>query len=469
MKLLSYFTPKTPWTMVYMLQQVEYNPQKFLMWALSGPNLFNVQKRGILHATARAKLMLLLAFGVWAATLLGGLLPAITQSKPELLLVSLLAPFTTLFMLFSATVVLQLFIINPTQNREIDAAKRNLASRSDLRIAVIGSYGKTTMKELLTTVLSQGKKVAATPGNKNVLVSHARWINRQLTGNEEVLVFEYGEGKPGDIASLASLSKPDIAIITGLAPAHLDEYSSLEAIADDFATIQKTVPPENTWLDSRSDLLKQKIKAQLYDEGGVGDWKVSEVSVGFEGTSFTMQNGERKLKLKTGLLGAHQIGPICTVVAIAAILGLSDEQIQDGVAKTVAFEHRMQARQLHGAWIIDDTYNGNIEGMRAGLELLKALPGKRKIYVTPGLVDQGVETEPVHIELGQLIAAARPDKIVLMKNSVTKYIQSGLSAGNFQGEVALETNPLEYYTNLEHFLASGDVVLLQNDWPDSYK
>lgn len=469
MKLLSYFTPKTPWTIVYMLQQVEYNPQKFLMWSLSGPNLFKVQKRGTLHTTARAKLMLLLAYGVWTVTLLGGLLPAISQSKPITLLVSLLAPFMVLFVLFFATVLLQLFIIDPKQNREIAVAKRKLISRSDLRIAVIGSYGKTTMKELLTTVLSEGKKVAATPGNKNVLISHARWINKQLSGDEEVLVFEYGEGKPGDIASLASLSKPNIAVISGLAPAHLDGYSSLEAIADDFASIQKTISAENIWLNSRSDLLKQKIKAQLYDEKGVGDWKVSEILVDFEGTSFTLQNGDRKLKLKTGLLGAHQIGPLCAVVAISSRLGLTDEQIQGGVAKTTAFEHRMQARQLHGAWIIDDTYNGNIEGMRAGLELLKALAGKRKIYVTPGLVDQGMETERVHSELGQLIAAAKPDKVVLMQNSVTKHIQAGLKEGNFEGEVALETNPLEYYTNLEHFLASGDVVLLQNDWPDGYK
>jgi UDP-N-acetylmuramoyl-tripeptide--D-alanyl-D-alanine ligase len=156
-------------------------------------------------------------------------------------------------------------------------------------------------------------------------------------------------------------------------------------------------------------------------------------------------------------------------VAVALRLGLSDEQIRAGVARTVAFEHRMQARHLGGAWILDDTYNGNIEGMRAGLELLKTLPGNRKIYVTPGLVDQGTETEAVHQELGRLIANAKPDRVVLMQNSATKYIQTGLDAGNYDGEVSIETNPLEYYTNLEHFLANGDAVMLQNDWPDSYR
>lgn len=128
----------------------------------------------------------------------------------------------------------------------------------------------------------------------------------------------------------------------------------------------------------------------------------------------------------------------------------------------------MQPYQLNDAWVIDDTYNGNIEGIRAGTELLAALPAKRKLYVTPGLVDQGRETENVHRQMGELIAAANPNVVVLMQNSVTKFIRSGLEAGKFKNELRLESNPLNFYTNLNHFVAAGDVVLMQNDWPDNY-
>jgi len=139
------------------------------------------------------------------------------------------------------------------------------------------------------------------------------------------------------------------------------------------------------------------------------------------------------------------------------------------VAKTVPFEHRMQPYTLNGAWVIDDTYNGNIEGVRAGTALLKSLDAVRKLYVTPGLVDQGHETKNIHEQMGVLIAAAKPDIVVLMKNSVTPYIEKGLKQGLFGGELRIETDPLGYYRNLDQHIATGDLVLMQNDWPDNYK
>ena len=147
---------------------------------------------------------------------------------------------------------------------------------------------------------------------------------------------------------------------------------------------------------------------------------------------------------------------------------MTPKQVEAGLAKTQPFEHRMQPYQLGGAWIIDDTYNGNLEGVRAGTELLASLEAKRKFYVTPGLVDQGGEKERVHIEVGELIAVAKPDIVVLMKNTVTAFIEQGLIKGGFNGELRIEPEPLEFYKNLEHFVAAGDVILMQNDWTDNY-
>ena len=100
--------------------------------------------------------------------------------------------------------------------------------------------------------------------------------------------------------------------------------------------------------------------------------------------------------------------------------------------------------------------------------MLAELKANRKIYVTPGLVDQGEQKESVHIQAGRLIAAADPDITVLMRNSVTAYIQKGLEQAKYSGEVRVENDPLKFYTNLNHFVASGDLVLMQNDWTDNY-
>jgi UDP-N-acetylmuramyl pentapeptide synthase len=96
------------------------------------------------------------------------------------------------------------------------------------------------------------------------------------------------------------------------------------------------------------------------------------------------------------------------------------------------------------------------------------IAAKRKIYITPGLVDQGEEMERVHIEVGKLIAEAKPNLVVLMQNSVTDFIEKGLKQAKFEGEVRTERDPLEFYTNLNQFVAAGDLVVMQNDWTDNY-
>lgn len=466
---LSFLSPNMPYLLVYMLQQFEYDHKKFGSWLLRVKDLRAVKTRGKMTLTNRAKLMLAVAYLICLLGILLSVCLIWTFGSWQILVGSfLLLQISSVIglVLYCTTVTLHKLVVSPNQNKEIKRAKAELETMDVPKIAIIGSYGKTSMKEMLTTIIGQEKLVAATPGNKNVIVSHARWVNHHLSGREDVLIFEYGEAQQGDIKKLAAFSKPTHAVITGLAPAHLDYYPNLEAVAEDFADINKQVPKAHVYFNAESELLKNKIDGQGYTKMGLDGWKVSAAKVSFDGTKFTMTKGKQVLKLHTGLLGLHHIGPLVVAVILALELGLSQEQIIEGVAETKPYVHRMQPRNLHGAWIIDDTYNGNIEGMRAGLELLKSLPAKRKIYVTPGLVDQGVETEAVHNELGKLIAAAQPNEVVLMKNSVTGLIKTGL--GDYSGKLRIESNPLEYYTNLEHFLAAGDLVLLQNDWPDSY-
>ena len=129
----------------------------------------------------------------------------------------------------------------------------------------------------------------------------------------------------------------------------------------------------------------------------------------------------------------------------------------------------MQPYQLGGATIIDDTYNGNLEGMLAGLQLLAELPAARRIYVTPGLVDQGEETEQVHQAIAAKIAEVHPDLLVLMENSATQIIRVELEHLKYDGEIRIEQAPLAFYQNLDQIVRAGDIVLMQNDWTDNYQ
>ncbi|MGI9027330.1 MAG: Mur ligase family protein [Candidatus Saccharimonadales bacterium] len=465
---LNFFTLKLPIYLVYMYQQVEYNPHKFVRWVWRIPDIRKVMHRQSVVWTPKARLLVAIIGFFWVFYIVSTIIYLIFMPISGIL-TALLSPFLVTLISYLVVLAAWLYIEEPRRSALIKRATKLFEQHPGTKIAISGSYGKTTMKELLNTVLSEGRTVAATPGNKNVPVSHAAWIKR-LTGSEDILLIEYGEGAPGDIRKLARLTQPKYGIITGLASNHLDEYKTLNAVAKDLLSLKDYVDDHRLFINTEAPAFAAYDLAGTtsYSADGVLGWATSGVKVEYSGTSFVMKKAKKTINVKSGLLGAHQVGPLALSAALADRLGLSIAQIEAGLAKTTPFEHRMQARRQHGAWIIDDTYNGSLEGIRAGLALLAALPAKRKIYVTPGLVDQGEETERVHLEVGELIGGANPDRVVLMQNSTTQWIIKGLEASEYQGDLHIEADPLTYYTNLEHVLAAGDLIVLQNDWTDNY-
>jgi UDP-N-acetylmuramyl pentapeptide synthase len=474
--LISLFSWRFPEVLVYMLQNTEYHAGPYLRWFWQTTHFERVMYRRTLDRTRAAKLLLMAIRWGMLVQIATGLSLIYVWQRGDLTggLAFGIAVIIAYPLLWAhlAVVPLELgrvFIVRPRQWRTIQASRPIFADFKGAKIAVAGSYGKTSMKELLLTVLSEGMNVAATPANKNVSISHA-YFARKLTGAENAIIIEYGEGQPGDVARFTSITKPTHAIITGIAPAHLDKYKTLAAAAADIFSVGKSVPEDHVYINSESADALPFVRPgqQLYNEKNALGWKIQNVRIGLDGTRFTMHKGKHTLELHSGLLGRHQVGPLALVAALAHEFGLTNKQISDGIAKTMPFEHRMQPYVLSGAWIIDDTYNGNIEGIRAGAQLLKDLPAKRKIYVTPGLVDQGGDTIAIHQEMGRVIAAAKPDMVVLMKHSVTPAIQAGLENAGYDGELLIETDPLNFYLNLNLFVATGDLVVMQNDWPDNY-
>ena len=472
----SLYGPGYPKALVYMLQSTEYRVGPYLAWLARTKDFSRVMHRRTLESTRPARLLLmalrlgmLLQIAAGLLLIVSGIWHDLTGGVAFGAILVITYPFVWAYLAVVPLVMGRELSTRPKERRLINRSEAIFAGHAGVRIAVTGSYGKTTMKELLLTVLSEGLKVAATPANKNVSVSHARFA-ATLSGDEDVLVIEYGEGEPGDVARFARSTHPTHAVITGLAAAHLDQYKTVQAAGEDIFSVADYLKGENVYVNDEPAAVEPFLKKSYhtFDEEGALGWKASQIKTGLDGTSFTLKKGTKSLKLKTGLVGRHEVGFVAFVAAFALQLGLSEKQVQAGVSKTKPFEHRMQPYQLAGAWIIDDTYNGNVEGIRAGARLLHDLEAKRKIYVTPGLVDQGAETSRIHREVGTLIADAKPDIVVLMQNSVTDYIKQGLAAANFKGEVRTETDPLDFYTNLNHFVAAGDIVLMQNDWTDNY-
>ncbi len=473
--LLGVYSFKFVKTVIYMLQTSEYQMSPYLRWLWRTNDFARVTYRKNLVMTRPAKLLLAvmqvglllqltgaIILGVWSlSTSNFGFLPLAVA-----LLVS--APIVWAHLIVLPLLLGRFLIIKPSHKLQVNRSKKRFQGHQALKIAVAGSYGKTTMKEMLLTVLSEGKKVSATPANLNVPISHARFA-KTLSSDEDILIIEYGEGAPGDVTKFAQVTKPDIGIITGLAPAHLDKYKTLQKAGEDIFSLADFVKAENIYVNNESEAAKAFIKNyNLYDSKNAAGWTIGNIEIGLDGTRFEMKKDTKTLKINSQLLGGHQVGPLALVAALSDKLGLNPEQIVTGISKIKPFEHRMEASRLAGAWVLDDTYNSNIDGMKAGLRLLKELPAKRKIYITPGLVDQGAETAKIHHDLGETIAKTNPDIVILMKHSVTPDIQKGLEKSNYRGQLIIEDDPLNFYNNLDKFVAAGDLVMMQNDWPDQY-
>ncbi len=477
---LSWFSPKLPVYLTYMLQQVEYNPAAFLDWVqrlmdlASEKPLMKVMHRQQLVMTKVTRLFLSVGYAsicAWFAVIATLIiyLPTAPLSIVAIVICIFATPFVVVVVYLAIISVADLFFVEKREKNALQRVKNYLETHPAKIIVIAGSYGKTTMKELLTKVLAGQFRVAATPGNGNTPSAHAKFVSN-LEGAEEFLIFELGEGKPGDIQRFAEALHPDYAIITGLAPNHLDRYKTVDALAEDILSLRDFVGPQSMFVSGDSPILKKYTQAtdQIFDEQGGAGWNNTSVHIYPTLTTFEVMVRGKVVLVSSRLVGRHQVAPLGLAVNLAISFGMNIEDISKILEQVVPYEHRMQPYSISGATIIDDTYNGNLEGILAGLRFLSEIEAKRKVYVTPGLVDQGQETEEVHKTIAATLAHVKPDWLVLMKNSATKIIKDELNRLGYQGRVSIEPEPLVFYQNLDQVVRAGDVVLMQNDWTDNY-
>ena len=463
-------------TIVYMLQASEYNLKDYFSWLIRVKSFKSVMYRKSLVLTTKTKLLLfilwlMIALGILAATVVG-----LSVQFPVIYKMFILAALFILMPVlisFGITIPLWLgniFIQKPREKIIISKARSRLNDNKAIKIAIAGSFGKTTMREILLSVLGAGKSVVAPPGSYNTPMGVSKFINT-LSGSEDIIIFELGEYYPGDVKFLAEIVKPDIGVITGVNEAHLSKFKNIENTQATIFELADYLNGSKLYVNGENELAKQKSKfydSVLYSSKGCGQWIVNSSSTSLSGIDFVVSNKVKSLNLHSNLLGSHLLGSLLCAIEIAHQLGLKDDEIIKGVANTDSFEHRMQPKNIGGAIVIDDTYNGNFDGVIAGLNLLKSLKAKRKIYVTPGLVEQGSKSHEVHNKIGQKIGEVNPDIVVLMKNSVTGYIVEGLKKAQYEGSLRIEDDPKNFYENINMFVSKDDVVLMQNDWPDSY-
>lgn len=371
----------------------------------------------------------------------------------------MVSPYFALFFYFSFLPIAgATYFLQPLdrylKHKLITQAKLKLSRFPHLEIVgIAGSYGKTTMKEILATMLSVKYKVLKTPENINTPLGIARLIMSELDDSIKVLIVEMGEYTRGDINDICSFVKPQTAVITGINEAHLERMGSLENTTAAIFELAQNMNQEGLLvLNGDNTLIRENYHKFCTTQ------KVELVS------------SKKETKLKSGLLGRYAKGMLEAGAHIARYLGLTEEEIQKGALAIKPLPHRLEPIEgARGVLVIDDSYNGNPEGVLEAIHVLGTYEGRRKVFVTPGLVETGDKNEAVHKTIGRELASVA-DKVVLIKNSATPYIAKGLTEHGFNAaNILWFASAHEAHAAMGTIIEPNDVVLFQNDWPDNYQ
>lgn len=359
-------------------------------------------------------------------------------------------------------------------------AKRRLRSMPHLKIiGITGSFGKTSTKHFLYRILSEKYNVVMTPGNFNTTLGVVRTVREHLKPHHEVFIVEMGAKQSGDIKEICDLVCPTMGIVTSVGEMHLETFGSVENVARTKFELIDALPAGGVGvvnIDSEAayrHLKSNNIKALTYSiENTEADYRATNIAYSATETSFALSHGGRVDEgYATHILGRGNILNITAALAIAEHLGVSVDACRRAVKQIEQVEHRLSMRRNGGITILDDAYNSNPTGARMALEVLRDFATEGKKYVvTPGFVEMGSKQYDNNRVFGSDIAHANPDGVYVVNEVNREAITQGLADGGYdKAKVAAVASFQEAMAALQPQLKVGDVVLYENDLPDSFK
>lgn len=350
------------------------------------------------------------------------------------------------------SIFLSSFVEKILLSRYKKIALETLKSMPNLTIiAVTGSYGKTSLKNFLAQVLQDDFKVYATPRSINTLTGIIADINQNLSPLTDIYIVEAGARGVGDIKEIVELIKPQIAVIGKIGEAHIEYFKSLENIYKAKYEILQSPNLQKVYI------YKENTPPQDFYGNIIGfPQNVSEVDATLEGTRFALTYGGEKMEFETKILGAFNVINIGAAIQVAKDLGVSSEKIIKQVQRMEGVSHRLSKIMVNDKVILDDSYNGNLDGMLEAIRLSSLYAG-RKVIVTPGLVESSKKAN---------VALAEAIDRVFDVAIITGELNSRLLKEHLHKPQKIILKDKKSMENvLKSVTMAGDLVLFANDAP----
>ena len=401
-----------------------------------------------------------------------GFNPLFSQFVKILLAIDILAP------VFCSVLVLSFQPLTVTLRDQIIRRAREKRERFKnlLVIGITGSYGKTSVKEFLATVLSEKYKVLKTREHQNSEVGISQCLLYDLNEEHEIFVVEMGAYNKGGIKFLCDIVKPKIGIVTGVNEQHLATFGKMENLlsAEGGGELIESLSEDGLAILNYDNPIIRERKIEHYNpklknikfysmSGKETDLWASDIKIEKESISFRLSSKEGdQATFNLNFLGAHNIYNVLAAACCAKSLGMTLEEIAKTCSKIERWQSGMQLKPgIDGLNIIDATYSANPTGVISHLDYLKVWPGK-KVIIMPCLIELGEASESVHRRIGKKIGEVCDLAIITTKDRFKE-----IAEGAGDKAIFLE-NSKEIFEKIRDFCREGDVILLESRMPDHF-
>lgn len=358
-----------------------------------------------------------------------------------------------------------------------DLARDYLRRLPGRRVAVTGSVGKTSTRRLLASALGQEKRVLESEKNFN------NWIGVPKTAfrakpEDDVLLFEFGADRPGEIKRLAEIVRPEIGVLTHVGPSHLERFESVRGVADEKTELFRGLegaPPRaiyNAAVECR-EVVDRAAGANGLPYGN-GDGAVlwaEGVTVGRTGQVAFRPAASRRWPeggdlphavWNLAVPGVHQVANALGAMVAARCLGVTWDGIRRGIEQYEGFEGRLRTRELTGGIVlVEDIYNANPLSMRVALETLHLIEGQRRVAVLGDMLDLGAESARWHVEMGRAAALAGVALMIVCGQHAGDYRRGALEGGLNEMSFHITDDAAAAGSLAAEQLQAGDVVLVK--------
>lgn len=349
----------------------------------------------------------------------------------------------------------------------IKLAREKLALSKAKVIAITGSNGKTSVKNILAEMLKR-YNVLASPKSYNTPLGISKFINDSNLENCNYIILEYGARHIGDVKKLCKIFGADYGIITLVAPQHLESFKTMHNIfkakkeLSDFLGEKLCVYNlDNIYTyEMHAKKVGKKVGVSLFGEA---DIFLTDLQIKNFKTTFNIHYKNKTYAAKTKLLGRHNATNILLAAALAANLGVEMTEIVDTIKKLNYVPHRLELIKSD-INILDDSYNCSLASAKEALYVLRALPNK-KVVATPGIIEGGDCQFDINYELGKMLTCA--DKVLVIGTTNKNALTRAMESKKFKKYKCFQT--LEEAKSEFNKLSKGDTLLLLNDLPDDYK